>query len=170
MVAPARPPGNPRPRAEPALTLLSLATMLEIVRRALAMSGPARETIVAEVQVCPLEELPPGAVTAAEIDGTRVCVANVHGQVFAVQDRCPHLFANLSAGELRGASIVCPWHDSEFDMRTGATRKWLPNGLWNFLDRTAPPLPPFLEAKRKPAQIRAFRTRVVQGVIRVSDD
>lgn len=125
---------------------------------------------MAEVEVCPLEELPPGAVTAAEIDGTRVCIANVHGEVFAVQDSCPHLFANLSAGELKGASIVCPWHDSEFDMRTGTTKKWLPTGIWDFLNRTVPPLPPFLEEKLKPSKIRAFRTRVVDGTIRVSDD
>ena len=125
---------------------------------------------MAEVQVCPLAELPPGTVTAADIDGMGVCVANVHGEVFAVQDLCPHLFANLSAGELRGASIVCPWHNSEFDMRTGLTKKWLPSGIWKFLDRAAPPLPSFLEAKLKPSRIRVFHTRIVEGVIRVSDD
>lgn len=125
---------------------------------------------MAEVDVCPLSELQPGEVTAADIDGTRVCVANVHGEIFAVQDRCPHLFANLSAGELRGANIVCPWHDSEFDMRSGTTKTWLPSGFWSMLDRMAPPLPPFLEAKLKPSRIRAFRTRIVDGMIRVFDD
>ena len=125
---------------------------------------------MAEVEVCPLAELPPGSVTAAEVDGTRVCVANVHGEVYAVQDSCPHLFANLSAGELKGASIVCPWHDSEFDMRTGSTKRWLPSGMWDLINRAAPPMPPFLEAKLKPSRIRAFRTRVVDGVVRVSDD
>ena len=125
---------------------------------------------MAQVDVCPLSELPPGAVTVADIDGTRACVANVHGEVFAVQDRCPHLFANLSAGQLKNANIVCPWHDSEFDMRTGRTVRWLPNGLWNLIDRLAPPLPPFLEAKLKPASIRTFRVRIVDGIIRLSDD
>jgi 3-phenylpropionate/trans-cinnamate dioxygenase ferredoxin subunit len=124
---------------------------------------------VAEVEVCPLDELPPGAVTAAEIDGTRVCVANVHGEVFAVEDSCPHLFASLSAGELNGANIVCPWHGSEFDMRTGATKRWLPTGIWHMLHRAMPPLPPSLAAKLKPARIRTFRTRVADGVVRVAD-
>ena len=55
-------------------------------------------------------------------------------------------------------------------MRTGSTKKWLPSGIWNFLDRTAPPLPPFLEQKLKPSKIRSFRTRVVDGAVRVSDD
>ena len=132
--------------------------------------APGGRSAVAEVDVCPLSELPPGKVTAAEIDGTRVCVANVHGEVFAVQDRCPHLFAPLSVGDLHGAHIVCPWHDSEFDMRTGKTKKWLPRGIWNVIDRMAPPLPPFLEKRLKPASIKTYRTRVVNGVIRVSDD
>jgi nitrite reductase/ring-hydroxylating ferredoxin subunit len=109
-------------------------------------------------------------VTVAEIDGTRVCVANVHGEVYAVQDRCPHLLAPLSAGDLNGASIVCPWHDSEFDMRTGATKSWLPQGIWNIIDKLAPPLPPPLEAKLKPQEIRTFRTRIVDGTVKVTDE
>ena len=125
---------------------------------------------MAEADVCPLADLPPGSVTAANVNGTRVCVANVHGEVFAVQDRCPHLMAPLSVGDLNGANIVCPWHNSEFDMRTGTTKKWLPEGMWALLDRLAPPLPPFLEDKLKPSKIRTFRTYVVEGVIRVSDD
>lgn len=125
---------------------------------------------MAEIELGPLSDLPPGTVATAEIDGQSVCVANVHGEVYAVQDRCPHLFAKLSAGELRGAHIVCPWHDSEFDMRSGTTKRWLPAGLWNRLDRLAPPLPPFLEARLKPKRIRTFRTRIVDGVIRVSDE
>ncbi|HJN91134.1 MAG TPA: Rieske 2Fe-2S domain-containing protein [Dehalococcoidia bacterium] len=125
---------------------------------------------MAEVDVCPVEELPPGTVAAAEIDGTRVCVANVHGEIYAVQDRCPHLLAPLSAGDLNGASIVCPWHDSEFDMRTGSTKSWLPQGIWNLIDKLAPPLPPPLEAKLKPQKIRTFRTRIVDGTIKVTDD
>ncbi len=125
---------------------------------------------MAEIDVCPLADLPPGTVTAAEIEGQRVCLANVHGEIYAVRDRCPHLFAPLSAGELNGANIVCPWHDSEFDMRSGRTKSWLPNGIWNMIDRFAPPLPPPLEAKLKPQQINTYRTRVVDGVIRLSDD
>lgn len=125
---------------------------------------------MAEVDVCPVEDLPPGSVTVAEIDGTRVCVANVHGEVYAVQDRCPHLLAPLSAGDLNGASIVCPWHDSEFDMRTGATKSWLPQGIWNIIDKLAPPLPPPLEAKLKPQEIRTFRTRIVDGTVKVTDE
>lgn len=125
---------------------------------------------MAEVAVCPVGELPPGSVTAAEIDGQRVCVANVHGEVFAVQDKCPHLFAPLSVGDLKGAHIVCPWHDSEFDMRTGRTKSWLPNGMWNVIHRLMPPPPGFIKSKIEPEQIRTFRTRVEGDTVYVSDE
>ena len=125
---------------------------------------------MAEVAVCALSELPPGSVTAAEIDGRRVCVANVHGEVFAVQDKCPHLFAPLSVGDLKGAHIVCPWHDCEFDMRTGQTKRWLPNGMWNVIHKLMPPPPGPIKAKIEPDQIQTFNTRVSEGTIYVSDD
>ena len=125
---------------------------------------------MSETAVCPLSELLPGEVAAAEIDGERVCVANVHGEVFAVQDACPHLSAPLSVGELKGAHVVCPWHNSEFDMRSGRVKSWLPNGLWAILDKTMPPLPGFLEKKLKPDAIRTYRTRIADGTVYVSDD
>lgn len=125
---------------------------------------------MAEADVCALENLPPGTVTVGELNGTRVCVANVHGEVFAVQDRCPHLFAPLSAGELHGSNIVCPWHKSEFDCRSGQTKRWLPEGISRILDRMLPPLPLPIEQRLKPSSIRTFHTRVVDGRVLVSDD
>ncbi len=128
------------------------------------------EAAVSETTVCPLSELPPGSVTAAEVDGVRVCVANVHGEVFAVQDKCPHLFAPLSVGDLKGAHIVCPWHDSEFDMRTGKTKSWLPTGMWNVIHKLLPTPPPFIKNKIEPEYIQTYKTRVADGTVYVSDE
>jgi phenylpropionate dioxygenase-like ring-hydroxylating dioxygenase large terminal subunit len=41
------------------------------------------------------------------------------GQVFALEDRCPHRFAPLSSGVVKGDSVQCPYHGLEFD-GTGA--------------------------------------------------
>ena len=128
------------------------------------------EPQVAEVAVCALSELPPGSVTAAEIEGQRVCVANVHGDVYAVQDKCPHLFAPLSVGALKGSHIVCPWHDSEFDMRSGRTKKWLPTGMWHTIHKLMPTPPGFIKRKIEPDQIRTYRTRVSNETVYISDD
>jgi vanillate O-demethylase monooxygenase subunit len=37
------------------------------------------------------------------------------GQVVALEDRCPHRYAPLSAGTCRGEIIQCPYHGIEFD-------------------------------------------------------
>lgn len=49
----------------------------------------------------------------------RIVLANVNNQVFAVQDRCPHLNAPLSNGKLEGARLTCPWHGWQIDVTTG---------------------------------------------------
>ncbi len=39
---------------------------------------------------------------------------------FAVSRRCRHQFADLSEGSVDGdGCLVCPWHQSRYDVRTG---------------------------------------------------
>ncbi|MCC7432751.1 non-heme iron oxygenase ferredoxin subunit [Candidatus Peregrinibacteria bacterium] len=49
-------------------------------------------------------------------------IAKVEGSFFAVLDTCTHKQASLSAGELQGFSIECPWHGAKFDLRTGEVK------------------------------------------------
>ncbi|NBO64112.1 MAG: Rieske (2Fe-2S) protein [Acidobacteria bacterium] len=39
----------------------------------------------------------------------------------AINDRCPHRGASLIDGFLDSGKIFCPWHDYDFDLRTGAS-------------------------------------------------
>ena len=39
--------------------------------------------------------------------------------IVAVDDRCPHMSAPLSIGELDGCVVACPLHDGRFDLATG---------------------------------------------------
>jgi len=48
-----------------------------------------------------------------------LAVYQVNGQVYAVEDRCPHAGATLSEGTLDAATITCPRHGSQFDVCTG---------------------------------------------------
>ena len=69
-----------------------------------------------------------------EIDGHRIGIYCVEGAFFALADRCPHRGAPLCAGSVAtavdvrdgavvlgapNATIRCPWHKWEFDIRTG---------------------------------------------------
>jgi nitrite reductase/ring-hydroxylating ferredoxin subunit len=54
-----------------------------------------------------------------EVDGMEILIANVEGQFYAVNDRCPHLHAKISEGTLKGTTVICPRHLSSFDVTTG---------------------------------------------------
>ncbi len=51
----------------------------------------------------------------------RWTVGNSGGDVFAVSSRCRHQLADLSKGSVDAEGcLVCPWHQSRYDVRTGA--------------------------------------------------
>ncbi|MCW2495638.1 Rieske 2Fe-2S domain-containing protein [Jatrophihabitans sp.] len=54
------------------------------------------------------------------VHGTPVLVVNTPAGVVALADRCTHRGAPLHEGTIVGDCVVCPWHDSTFDLATGA--------------------------------------------------
>jgi nitrite reductase/ring-hydroxylating ferredoxin subunit len=72
------------------------------------------------VTIFPTSEIPPGAVMATDLRGTRIAVANVGGTFYAFDDTCTHEQCSLAEqGELAGTTITCTCHNSEFDVQTG---------------------------------------------------
>jgi nitrite reductase/ring-hydroxylating ferredoxin subunit len=64
----------------------------------------------------PAADLPPGAVRRAG----PWAVVNRAGTYSAVSRRCRHQLADLSEGSLdKDGCLVCPWHGSRYDVRTG---------------------------------------------------
>jgi nitrite reductase/ring-hydroxylating ferredoxin subunit len=80
-------------------------------------------------------EIPPGGRKIVDIAGRSVGVFNVGGSYFALRNTCPHAGGPLCEGvlsgfvsspepgrytyERRGEFLRCPWHQWEFDIRTG---------------------------------------------------
>jgi nitrite reductase/ring-hydroxylating ferredoxin subunit len=71
------------------------------------------------VEVAKVNEIPDGKVKHVEVDGREVLVANVGGKYFAISDRCGHMNALLSMGNLKGYTVTCAFHGSTFDITTG---------------------------------------------------
>jgi len=73
------------------------------------------------LDVCPLGELPPGAMRLVEHDGLEIGVFNCDGTVYAIEDRCSHDDGPLVEGILDQAActVECPRHGSLFDLKTG---------------------------------------------------
>jgi nitrite reductase (NADH) small subunit len=83
-------------------------------------------TEVAPIHICSLEDLPLGLGRAFDIPGQpagaplRIALFRTRrGQVFAVDNRCPHKGGPLAEGMLAGDSVVCPLHAFRYELNTG---------------------------------------------------
>jgi 3-phenylpropionate/trans-cinnamate dioxygenase ferredoxin subunit len=73
------------------------------------------------IDICPLDELPPGARRTIEYEELDIAVLNVGGTLYAIEDRCSHDDGPLGDGPVDAAActIECPRHGSLFDLATG---------------------------------------------------
>jgi 3-phenylpropionate/trans-cinnamate dioxygenase ferredoxin component len=76
---------------------------------------------VAEVDVCPVDELPPGEVKIVRAGELAIGVYNLGGELYALEDRCSHDDGPLCEGDfdLEEGYAVCPRHGAHIDIRTG---------------------------------------------------
>jgi 3-phenylpropionate/trans-cinnamate dioxygenase ferredoxin subunit len=76
---------------------------------------------VADLTVCPVEELPPGEVKIVHAGEISVGVYNAGGELYAIEDRCSHDDGPLAEGDWEPEECVaiCPRHGARFDIRTG---------------------------------------------------
>jgi nitrite reductase/ring-hydroxylating ferredoxin subunit len=71
------------------------------------------------VEVANVDEIPVGKMKHVEVDGKEILVANIGSKFYAMDDRCGHMNALLSMGNLTGNTVTCPFHGSKFDAITG---------------------------------------------------
>jgi nitrite reductase/ring-hydroxylating ferredoxin subunit len=127
-------------------------------------------------------ELPPGAMRRVTFGDLDVLVANTSIGIVAIDDRCPHMSAPLSLGELDGCLLACPLHSGQFDLATGdATRMPTTGGLdadgeyhptWSPPGREPKPDPPGVKAEaRRLTRVRRLRyypVRLRDGMLEVA--
>jgi 3-phenylpropionate/trans-cinnamate dioxygenase ferredoxin subunit len=73
------------------------------------------------IDVCPEDELPPGALRTVEWEDLEIMVVNCGGELLAIEDRCSHDNGPLAEGDIDPArcTVECPRHGSLFDLRSG---------------------------------------------------
>ena len=76
---------------------------------------------MAELEVCPLAELPPGSMRLVTTGLADVGVYNCGGELYAIEDRCSHDDGPLCEGDWEPDEcvVVCPRHGSRFDIASG---------------------------------------------------
>ena len=132
--------------------------------------------------VFPVWDLADGAMRRVTFGDLDVLIAHTSVGLVAIDDRCPHMSAPLSIGQLDGCLVDCPLHSGQFDLATGlATRMpttggldaeggyhpvWAPEGREPKLD------PPGIKAEARRftrvRRIRYYPLRIVDGTIEVA--
>ena len=85
--------------------------------------------------VATVDEIARGTCKIVTVAGREIGVYNVHGEYYALINRCPHEGAALCLGPImgrfessrpgeyslthEGEMLRCPWHGWEFDIKTG---------------------------------------------------
>jgi nitrite reductase/ring-hydroxylating ferredoxin subunit len=65
------------------------------------------------------KDIKEGGLLGVELEGNRIVLVRVNGQVFAIDAVCSHKGAPLEEGKLEGFNLTCPWHYAVFDVRNG---------------------------------------------------
>ena len=76
---------------------------------------------MADLEVCPIEQLPPGTIRIVQQGQLDIGVYNCGGELYALEDRCSHDDGPLCEGEWDEdmCRVICPRHGSAFDLETG---------------------------------------------------
>jgi nitrite reductase/ring-hydroxylating ferredoxin subunit len=71
------------------------------------------------VEVAKKSEIPEASAIVVEVERKRLALINLSGEIYAIDDDCPHEGGPLSEGTISGEEIECPWHTSHFNIKTG---------------------------------------------------
>jgi len=71
------------------------------------------------VEVSAVADLAPGTMRRVTMAGMDLLVAWTDAGIVVTDDRCPHMAAPLSIGELAGCEVSCPLHGGRFNLVTG---------------------------------------------------
>ena len=71
------------------------------------------------IKVAKLTDIAAGKGLCVDVNGKKIGLFNLAGEVFAIDDICTHAHASLSEGDVSGDEIACPLHFATFNIRTG---------------------------------------------------
>ena len=72
--------------------------------------------------LCDVSELEADKGKYVEIGGFQLAVFLHAGQVYVLDNYCPHAGGNLAGGFVKDGCAVCPWHYWAFRLENGALR------------------------------------------------
>jgi naphthalene 1,2-dioxygenase system ferredoxin subunit len=130
----------------------------------------------------PLAGLPEGSMRRVSDGDLDILIVHTPAGLLAVDDRCPHMSAPLSIGDLDGCVVSCPLHEGRFDLCSGEVVQMPTTGgldadgryhpTWSSAGKDPKVDPPGKKAEaRRLTRVRRFRyypVRIVDGHIEVT--
>jgi len=91
-----------------------------------ARAGKWKELYIDEeagpLEVCTTEELEVDQMKLIHIKDKRIVIARTEQGFVAFDDRCTHRGGSLAGGVMICGTVQCPWHGSQFDVKTGVAK------------------------------------------------
>lgn len=78
------------------------------------------------IEAVAYDMLAEGERQVVHLDGHAVLLIHHDGQIYAVGSACPHMRLPLKGAEVEEHTLTCPWHRSQFDLRSGDVQAWSP--------------------------------------------
>jgi len=77
-----------------------------------------------KIKAIELNSLTEGKTQCVKLQDHKVLLIKQQGEVFALENRCPHFGLSLEKGKIADGTITCPFHGSRFDIASGENVDW----------------------------------------------
>lgn len=90
--------------------------------------GPAKPPLVQAtttplaptgLKVCAVSEVTEGKPFCAQVSGQKLAIFRIGPSFYALDNLCTHQGGPICEGPTQDGRVTCPWHGSEFDVKTG---------------------------------------------------
>src|SRR5262245_20779209 len=78
------------------------------------------QCMAARIDLCGTDEVAPGTALKVDTADLAVAVFNLDGEFYVIDDNCTHGPGLLSEGFIEGDVVECPFHNGQFNIKTGA--------------------------------------------------
>ena len=71
------------------------------------------------IEVAKTSQIDDGQLMHIEISDKEILIANINGKFYAMDDRCSHMNARLSLGNISKNIVTFPFHAAKFEVTSG---------------------------------------------------
>ncbi|NEP15745.1 MAG: Rieske 2Fe-2S domain-containing protein [Leptolyngbya sp. SIO4C1] len=85
------------------------------------MTAALPKTTERYVRVAHEQDLDADRPLLVKAEGRAIALVKTNGQIYAIDNRCPHMGFPLHQGSVKNCILTCHWHHARFDLTSGGT-------------------------------------------------